>query len=900
MENKSQFHAGPGAKPFGPQQQTPAAVWDVASLFSQALAFHRGGRLEEAENNYLQILEVQSDHFDSLHLLGVVFFQRGSHAEAVRQIDVALKVNPKVASAHNNRGNALQGLERLDEALESYDRAIALEPDYAEAFNNRGNALQRLKRPDESVASYDKALALRPDYAEAFINRGNALQQLKRFDEALESYARTLALRPAYVEAFINRGNALQELKRFDEALESYDQALALRPDIAEAFNNRGNALQQLERFDEALASYDKAVALRLDHAEAFINRGNALQKLEQFDEALESYDRALGLKPDTAEAFNGRGAVLQKLERLDEALASYDRALVLRPDYAEAFNNRGATLKELERLEEALASYDEAITLKPDYAEAFNNRGNALAKLKRLGEALASYDKAIALKPGYAEAFNNRGNVLHDLGKAGEAMAQFARALALKPDYPEAQFAMCMAELPILYLDEPEIVARRMAYERRLRALCDTGDRSTHLAHFAKAVGHSQPFYLPYQGYNDRDLQALYGSFVCRVMAERYPPVASAPSPGAGEPLRVGIVSGFFRQHSNWKLPIKGWLSQLDRRRFRIFGYHTSALTDAETDVAMTMCDRFVQGPFSIDRWRTEILADAPHVLIYPEVGMDRVATVLATQRIAAVQCNSWGHPTTSGFPTLDYYLGSDLMEPPDGQNHYTERLVRLPNLSVYCEPIDRPPVALAPQDLGLRATGTLYWCGQSLFKFLPQFDEVFAHIAGAAGDCQFVFIQHQEGTHVTGLFRRRLDRAFGALGLRTDDYCVFLPRLDRHEFLAATGQCHVFLDSIGWSGCNSTLENLLYDLPIVTMPGPLMRGRHSLAILRMMGVTETIAETIEDYVSIAVRLARDVPWRLALKAKISAGKYRIYFDRACIRGLEQFLNQVARQNAP
>jgi len=71
-------------------------------------------------------------------------------------------------------------------------------------------------------------------------------------------------------------------------------------------------------------------------------------------------------------------------------------------------------------------------------------------------------------------------------------------------------------------------------------------------------------------------------------------------------------------------------------------------------------------------------------------------------------------------------------------------------------------------------------------------------------------------------------------------------------------------------------------------------------MAILRMMGVTETIAETIDDYVSIAVRLARDVPWRMSVKAKISASKHRIYFDRACISALEQFLDQVMRGNVP
>jgi predicted O-linked N-acetylglucosamine transferase (SPINDLY family) len=455
------------------------------------------------------------------------------------------------------------------------------------------------------------------------------------------------------------------------------------------------------------------------------------------------------------------------------------------------------------------------------------------------------------------------------------------------------------MAELPILYMDEPEIIVRRTAYERRLRALCEAGDRSRNLADLAKGVGFSQPFYLAYQGYNDRDLQALYGSFVCRVMAKCYPPLALAPPPAETEPVRVGIVSGFFRQHTVWKLLIKGWLSQLDRRRFRIFGYHTGVPQDAETNAAAALCDRFVQGPLPIDGWRAEILADAPHVLIYPEVGMDPIAAALAAQRFAAVQCNSWGHPDTSGFPTIDYYLSSDLMEPPNGQDHYTEQLVRLPYLSIFYEPIDAQSGSITRQDLGLRSTAIVYWCGQSLFKYLPQFDEVFPRIARAVGDCQFAFIQYQKGAHITELFRQRLNRAFAASGLNTADHCSFLPRLDQDGFVAAMGQCDVFLDSINWSGGNTTLESLLHDLPIVTMTGPLMRGRHSLAILRMMGVTETIAETIDDYVSIAVRLAQDVSWREAVKAKIAANKHRIYLDRACISGLEQFLNDVARGNA-
>ncbi len=692
---------------------------------------------------------------------------------------------------------------------------------------------KELKRHDQALVSYDKAIALKPDYAKAFNNRGNALQELKRFGDALASYDKAIALKPGYAEAFYNRGNAQREQRLFAEALASFDQAIAFNPDYADAFNNRGLTLQELKRLDEALASYDKALAL----------------------------------KPDYANAFNSRGLALRELKRLDEAVASYDQAIALKSDYADAFNNRGLALHELKRLDAAVASYDQALALKPDYVEAFNNRGAALHELKRLDAALASYDQAVTLKPDYADAFHNRGLVLHELNRRDEALASYGMALTVKPDHAEAQFAMCMAELSILYENEPEIVARRAAYERRLRALCDAGNRSTNLADFAKGIGGSQPFYLAYQGYNDRDLQALYGSLVCRAVADRYPAGALAPLPRDTEPVRVGIVSGFFRQHSNWKLPIKGWLSQLDRRRFRIFGYHTGVVQDAQTKAATALCDRFVQGPLTIDGWRAEISADAPHVLIYPDVGMDPISTQLAAQRLAPVQCNSWGHPDTSGFPTMDYYLSSDLMEPPDGG-------VVTRAAGFGCQSRlwgDRSAAGLdRAAGSGLRSTTTVFWCWASTFEISAPVRRGISHIAQAA-IYPIRLRQYQKGAPITALFRQRLDRAFAAFGLDAADYCCFLPRLGQDEFIAASGQCDIFLDSINWSGCNSTLESLVHDLPIVTMTGPLMRGRHTMAILRMMGVTDTITETIDDYVAVAIRLAQDVPWRTAV-GKISA----------------------------
>jgi predicted O-linked N-acetylglucosamine transferase (SPINDLY family) len=107
----------------------------------------------------------------------------------------------------------------------------------------------------------------------------------------------------------------------------------------------------------------------------------------------------------------------------------------------------------------------------------------------------------------------------------------------------------------------------------------------------------------------------------------------------------------------------------------------------------------------------------------------------------------------------------------------------------------------------------------------------------------------------------------------------------------------CDVFLDSAGWSGCNSTLESLAHDLPIVTLPGSYMRGRHSAAILQMMGVTETIAATLDDYVALAARLANAPDECQAISRRVADNKHKVYRDRACVTALEDFLERAVRQ---
>jgi protein O-GlcNAc transferase len=750
---------------------------------------------------------------------------------------------------------------RLAEAERLCRQICAAEPSHAASFHLLGVVADQLGRKDaaELIA---RAVALAPDSAEMHNDLGVVLAAHGRLTEAVANFTRAIEINPRYIEARTNLGMALAREGRSTEANAAFEAALAIDPNAVMAHFHFANVLRAQRRLDDAAAHYRRAVAIDQNFAVAHYNLA----------------------------------VTAKDLGRLDQAVAHYRRALALQPNSAEGHNNLGLALKELGRIEEAAAHCRQALALRPDFAGAHNNLANALRDLGRHDEAAVHYDRACTLAPDFAPGHYNRGLLYRKLSRIDEAAACFERAVAAAPEFVEARFALCMAQLPIVYSNEAEIPRRRALYESHLQALHDDVARAARPGTLADMLGAHQPFYLAYQGECDRDLQGIYGSMLCRIMADRYSPAPMPRAPAPAEPVRVGFVSGFFRHHSNWKIPIKGWLSQLDRRQFQIFGYHTGVDLDAETEVAAASCERFVQGPLSTDDWRAAILQDAPHIMIYPEIGMDPMSARLAAQRLAPVQCVSWGHPDTSGFPTLDYYLGSDLMEPPEADDHYTEKLVCLPNLSIHYEPPAPMPVSLSRPDFGLRPEAIVFSCGQAVYKYLPQFDDVFPRIAREVGDCQFAFIAFPGAPHVTAVLQARLERAFADHGLDAANFCVVLPRLDARHFAGAIGLCDIVLDSIGWSGCNSTLESLAHDLPIVTLPGPLMRGRHTAAILRMMDVTDTVAATCDDYVSIAVRLARDKSLRAAVKSKIARNKHRVYADTACIAALEEFLNRVAR----
>jgi protein O-GlcNAc transferase len=628
---------------------------------------------------------------------------------------------------------------------------------------------------------------------------------------------------------------------------------------------------------------------------------GTTYKKAGDLKTAVHYYQQAIALQPDLVEAHNNLGDALQKQGQLDLALKSYHQAISMKPNYAHAHNNLGNILKQKGQLEKAAKAYQQALEIEPNLAIIHNNLGNVLKELGKLEAAIESYKKAIKLKPDNAYFHYNLANAFKAIGELEAAVESYEQALTIKPNLHHAKFGILMRQLPIIYSNVEEIKIRRNNYHQYLQELAHNYQlvKQEERAKAADAVGSVQPFLLTYQGLNDQELQQIYGEMICQLMSSQYPQWSrSFPRPvvAVNNKIRVGFVSGFFHRHSNWKIPIKGWVENLDRSEFELFGYHTGSRRDQETVTAAKVFDKFTHGHVLLEQWCELIQQDQLHILIFPEFGMDPMTVKLGCLRLAPIQMTSWGHPETSGLPTIDYYLSSQFMEPENAQGHYTEELIKLPNLSIHYTPLAIKTQVINKKDIGINNDEIMFWCCQSLFKYLPQHDDVFPKIAQNLRNSKFVFINHTS-ERITEVFCQRLGRVFAEFGLNYQDHCIFLPGMAVETFAGTAAIADVFLDSIGWSGCNSTLESIAHDIPVLTLPGELMRGRHSMAILKMMGIEETIAATKEDYVKIAIRLGKDAEYRQHISGLIAENKHKLYGDLKPVRYLEDFFFKVVNK---
>ncbi|HEX9184337.1 MAG TPA: tetratricopeptide repeat protein [Burkholderiales bacterium] len=751
----------------------------------------------------------------------------------------------------------------------------------AEKAGDQASALERFRA----------AVVAAPVYAKAHLNLGIALEATGDAEAATVAYQRALQLDAREPYARYNLGKLFFAQGAADQAVPLLVEALRLKPDLAQAQIVLALAQEALGSRTDALATLQRALLERPDDALALRHYGLLLARLARWGEAQSCLRRAVSADAADAEAACWLGIALVHLEQAGEAVPFLRSALRARPDYPEALCTLGCILVDGGGLGEARGLLARALELRPAYPEAFVGLGNLHHAEQRLDEAAASYRRAIALDPRFVEAHCNLGHVLVLQGEPQAALAAYDAALALDPERAEARWARAMCRIAPLRAATEDAARARAAFAADLAALERWFDARRSAAGY-RAVGVQQPFWLAYQEEDNLPLLRPYGALCARLMAAWQEQHASPPAlrPARKARLRVGVVSQHLRAHPVWHALTRGWLERLDLQRIELVAFYLGSAEDAETAFARSRTARFVQGARELQQWVEAIAEASPDVLIYPEIGMDPMTVKLASLRLAPLQAASWGHPETTGLPTIDCYLSARDLEPEGAQAHYSERLVALPNLGCTVQSTAPPALALDLARLGLDPADPLLICPGTPFKYAPEHDALLPAIARELGACQFVFFTHWAHA-LSAKLHARLAGAFERAGLDGGRHLRFVPWLSPAEFHALMRQADVCLDTIGFSGFNTALQAVECGLPMVTREGRFLRGRLASGILRRMELDELVARDAQGYIAAAVELSGDRARRDALRARIETRRHVLYGDEAPVRALEEFL---------
>ncbi|HIB99520.1 TPA: tetratricopeptide repeat protein, partial [Candidatus Poribacteria bacterium] len=301
-----------------------SSQFDINRLFEQAIQHHQSGQLEQAKRKYQEILDMNPQHADSSHLLGLVEYQHGNYVKAVERIQQAVLISPEQPVFFNNLGNVLKEMGQLDRSVQAYQRALEIAPDDAEIHNNLGVTLKEMGQLDRSVQAYQRALEIAPDDAEIHNNLGVTLKEMGQLDRSVQSYQQALKINPQYAEAYNNLGNVLKEMERLDESLQAYQEALEINPQYVEVYNNLGNVLKEMERLNESIQVYQKALEINPQYAPAYSNLGNTLEAKGELDQSIQVYQKALEINPQYAEAHKNLSLSLLKLGNFKQGWEEY------------------------------------------------------------------------------------------------------------------------------------------------------------------------------------------------------------------------------------------------------------------------------------------------------------------------------------------------------------------------------------------------------------------------------------------------------------------------------------------------------------------------------------------------------------------------------------------------
>lgn len=735
-----------------------------------------------------------------------------------------------------------------------------------------------------------------PRLAAEQLQKGVAYHRAGQLGLAVSHYQRAAKLDPNHREVWhllgvsaLQAGNATLAVKHLRTCIER-------RPDFAEARNHLGVALRRIGRHAESIDAFRGALGVRERYVEPAYNLGLAYESVGDPAAAEQAYRQALQWRPEDFNAAGNLGNLLRAAGRLDEALPLLELAQRLQPRLAHANANLALLLSDLGKHADAVRHAQAATALEPAQPQWWRALGVAERLRKNTEAAVAALRQAQALAPNDSIAQSELAVALAEAGQIEEARECFTCLLQHDPQAERMRW-LCALSLPSIYADESEVDAERKRFGRGLTEI-EAGlrfDTPSQRAAAYDAVRGVSTYLLHYQARDNTALQNRFGDLVARVMtayAPHYMQPCAWRARAHGGRLRVGIVSSHLMRHSVSRY-FGRMLAGLDPQRFEVRVWH-GGVRDASTAFIAERVAAFEQIGDDAMAIAARIVEARLDVLIYPETGMDPLHHVLASLRLAPVQCVQYGHPAGSGLPNADYFLSGAATEPADASAHYREKLILLPAIGACPEPIPA-------QDAGARAEvwagdTPMLLCPQNPLKLTPSFDALLARIVTRT-QARIGFFARD--VLVTQRLRARIGRTFVQAGLDPRRTLEFLPVQGYADYLAAIAAAPLLLDSTGFSGGATSLDAFGVGTPVLAMQGTMARGRQTSAMLGLMGLDELVAEGDDDYVGKAAALLGDAPRRQVLRQRITERSPSLFDGREVMSAFADFLFEAAERAA-
>ncbi len=685
----------------------------------------------------------------------------------------------------------------------------------AEQYVQSGLKHHQAGRLDKANDDYQQALSLNPSHPDALHLLGMLAHQVG--DHTLAADLINLAIHgnSTFPNYHCNLGTVLQAQNKFDEAIVSFRHAISLDPNNAIYHYNLGRAQQAKGEPLAAAASYRQALALTPNHVESLSNLAHILRSLGQLDEAVDLFIRASVLAPNLPEIHFNLGAALNEQGQLNAAIESYQTALSLYPAYAQAQCNLGAAFLAKGKTDEAISCCERALVINPNFGEAHFNLGLVYQTQDKLDQAIASYRRALEIQPEFVEGHCNLGNALRAQGKLEEAIACYEKALSIKPNYANAYSNL-------LFLH---------AYHATLAP-----DAHLKLA----------------RGWELACIPAVDRQLARKKRFMRLPLV--------DRKLKVGYISGDFRKHATSYF-IEQLFAQHDRNSVELFAYSNNRVRDEITERIHSLVDHWMPIAGKSDEAVCKLIkADGIDILIDLSGHSANNRLGVFAQRAAPVQA-SYLYFATTGLSEMDYWIGDEILTPPELDQHFSERMWRLPRTWLSYKTIaEAPPTHWqAAPDGGLRLG-----CFNHLGKITPQTLQLWAKILHALPQATLLLKNKDladEGN------RQRILGELSTLGIDTQRI-ELQPGSDWIDYMAQHDFVDIALDPIGGhGGGTSTCDALWMGVPVIHLNGDHVGSRFTASILQAIGHTDWIAENEADYLDKTIALAKNVALRQQLR---------------------------------